>query len=74
MNPGGGEVKIVRVNGNEISGESIRTINDLLLSFGLNENRVVVELNGNIVSKEDYRNVNFNYDDTIEVISFVGGG
>ena len=74
MNPGGGEVKIVRVNGNEISGESIRTINDLLLSFGLNENRVVVELNGNIVSKEDYGNVNLNYDDTIEVISFVGGG
>ena len=67
-------MKIVRVNGNEISGESIRTINDLLLSFGLNENRVVVELNGNIVSKEDYRNVNLNDDDTIEVISFVGGG
>ena len=67
-------MKIVRVNGNEISGESSRTINDLLLSFGLNENRVVVELNGNIVSKEDYRNVNLNYDDTIEVISFVGGG
>ena len=67
-------MKIVRVNGNEISSESIRTINELLLSFGLNENRVVVELNGNIVSKEDYRNVNLNDDDTIEVISFVGGG
>lgn len=67
-------MKVVKVNGNEMNIENIKNITELLSNLKINENRVVVELNGNIITKEDYRNVNLNENDTIEVISFVGGG
>lgn len=65
---------MVRVNGNKISNEDIHTISELLQIFGLNENRVVIELNGKIVIKEEFSKVNLNETDSVEVISFVGGG
>ena len=65
---------MVRVNGNEISNENIHTISELLQNFSLNENRVEIELNGKIIIKEEFNKVNLNENDTIEVISFVGGG
>lgn len=65
---------MVRVNGNEISNEDIHTISELLQIFGLNENRVVIEFNGKIVIKEEFSKVNLNETDSVEVISFVGGG
>ena len=64
----------MRVNGNEISNENIHTISELLQNFSLNKNRVVIELNGKIIVKEEFNKVNLNENDTIEVISFVGGG
>ena len=57
-----------------MSIENNNNITELLESLKVNENRVVVEVNGNIISKEDYRKVKLNENDTIEVISFVGGG
>lgn len=64
------------VNGKDIDIElkGNKTISDLLLELKINENRVVVELNREIIVKEDYSNINLKDDDTIEVISFVGGG
>ena len=44
----------MRVNGNEISNENIHTISELLQNFSLNENRVVIELNGKIIIKEEF--------------------
>lgn len=64
----------MKVNGNEMSIEKNNNITELLNNLKINGNRVVVELNGTIISKEDYRNVKLKEDDTIEVISFVGGG
>ncbi|MEN8075911.1 sulfur carrier protein ThiS [Clostridioides difficile] len=64
----------MKVNGCEMSIENNNSITELLESLKVNENRVVVEVNGNIISKENYRKVKLNENDTIEVISFVGGG
>lgn len=64
----------MKVNGSEMSIENNNNITELLENLKVNENRVVIEVNGNIISKEDYRNVKLNENDTIEVISFVGGG
>lgn len=64
----------MKVNGKDINLEGDKTIRDLLLELKIKENRVVVELNREIVAKEDYSNINLKDDDTIEVISFVGGG
>ncbi|MBX9137122.1 sulfur carrier protein ThiS [Clostridium sp. K12(2020)] len=68
------EVKVVKVNGSEMNFKNINNIIELLDKLKVNKDRVVIELNGVIVSKEDFGNVNLNEDDTIEVISFVGGG
>lgn len=62
------------VNGKYMELEKNRTISELLSELNINENRVVVELNKEIIVKEDYGNINLEDDDTIEVISFVGGG
>ncbi len=64
----------MKVNGSEINFKNINNIIELLDKLKVNKDRVVIELNGVIVSKEDFSNVNLNEDDTIEVISFVGGG
>ena len=64
----------MKVNGSEMNFKNINNIIEVLDKLKVNEDRVVIELNGVIVSKEDFGNVNLNEDDTIEVISFVGGG
>lgn len=64
----------MKVNGKDINLIGDKTVRDLLLELEIKENRVVVELNREIVAKEDYSNINLKDDDTIEVISFVGGG
>lgn len=64
----------MKVNGSEMNFKNINNIIELLDKLKVNKDRVVIELNGVIVSKADFGNVNLNEDDTIEVISFVGGG
>ena len=64
----------MKVNGKDISLNDKKTISDLLKELKINENRVVVELNREIIVKEDFSKINFKEDDTVEVISFVGGG
>jgi len=64
----------MRVNGKNMDMDQITTISSLLNKLGINEEKVVVELNKEIVIKEEYSKINLQEDDTIEVISFVGGG
>ena len=64
----------MKVNGTEIVLNDNKTISDLLKELKVNENRVVVELNREIIVKEDFSKINLKEDDTVEVISFVGGG
>ena len=64
----------MKVNGKEIVLSDNKTISDLLKELKVNENRVVVELNREIIVKEDFSKINLKEDDTVEVISFVGGG
>lgn len=62
------------LNGKEVALEKEKTIAQLLSENNVNENRVVVELNKEIIVKEDFSKINLKDDDTVEVISFVGGG
>ena len=64
----------MKVNGKVIVLNDNKTISDLLKELKVNENRVVVELNREIIVKEDFSKINLKEDDTVEVISFVGGG
>lgn len=61
------------VNGREMDFENI-TILMLLQNLNLDINKVVVEVNLEIVSKENYPDYILNGEDKVEIISFVGGG
>ncbi|MDR9792514.1 sulfur carrier protein ThiS [Aeribacillus composti] len=65
----------LRINGQQMEVEnSVRSIEDLLNFFQLQERIVVVERNGEIVSKEQYSFQTLHDGDQIEIVHFVGGG
>ena len=64
---------MVRINGAQCSAAGM-TVRDYLLEQDYSLERVVVELNGNILPREDYENVRFADGDTVEIVQFVGGG
>ncbi|MCG6838873.1 MULTISPECIES: sulfur carrier protein ThiS [Fusobacterium] len=62
----------------EINGkyEEINDVNllDYLIKNKYRVNRVVVDLNGNIIKKVDFEKINIKNTDKIEIVCFVGGG
>ena len=64
---------MVRINGEnlDVVGKSLA---DYLNSAGYDLMRVAVELNGDIVPKAQYSDTIFKDGDSVEVVSFVGGG
>ncbi len=64
----------MRVNGKDITLKETKTISDFLKESNYNPGRIVIELNGEIVSKDKYNTINLKDTDVIEVLTFVGGG
>ena len=64
----------MRVNGKDIALKETITLSDFLKSNNYNMGRIVIELNGKIVSKDKYNTVNLKDSDVMEVLTFVGGG
>ena len=62
------------VNGAVAKLPQASTITDVLSLYKLNPERVVAEVNGNVLTKEEYSKTMVNEGDKIELISFVGGG
>ncbi|MGB3367713.1 MAG: sulfur carrier protein ThiS [Acidaminobacteraceae bacterium] len=61
------------INGEKQEQDNM-TIKELLKSYDLNENNVVVEVNEIIIEKESYESTMLDQSSRIEIISFVGGG
>jgi sulfur carrier protein len=66
-------MKMVKLNGEqrELSGKSVT---ELLAENGYDPKRVAVELNLDIVPKSQYSTTVLKDGDSVEVVSFVGGG
>ena len=64
----------MRVNGKDIQLKETTTLSDFLKDNNYNLGRIVIELNGKIVSKDKYNTVNLKDTDVMEVLTFVGGG
>jgi len=64
----------VKVNGKEMNLKEGITIDELLSEIKFNKERVVVEVDGIIVSRDDFDSFKLKENNTIEVVSFVGGG
>ncbi|MCR5613470.1 sulfur carrier protein ThiS [Treponema sp.] len=64
---------MVTVNGENLDIAGL-SINDWLSKTEYDKSRIVVELNMEIVSKGSYNDVVLKDGDSVEVVSFVGGG
>ena len=64
----------MKVNGKDIVLRNTQNISDFLKNNNYNINRIVIELNGEIVSKDKYSTINLKDTDVMEVLTFVGGG
>lgn len=64
---------MVKVNGEtkDIAG---KTVSEYLLTTNYDRGRIAVECNGEIVFKSQYDSTVFSNGDTVEIVSFVGGG
>jgi len=66
---------IVTINGNETEIPEESTITDLLLAWQVESpDTVAVELNGVILSRNQYRETMVREKDTLEFLYFLGGG
>lgn len=63
----------MKVNGNnyEYTGQ---TVQEVLKALQFRLDRIVVEYNGKILSKSDWTSTRVSAADTMEVVTFVGGG
>ena len=64
----------MKVNGKKVVIKQSQTIYEYLKDNNYNLERIVIELNGKIVSKDKYNTVNLKDTDVMEVLTFVGGG
>ncbi len=64
----------VTLNGKPADLDGVKTIADLLRTRGLDPRLVAVELNGEIVPRDEYAQRELRDGDVLEVVHFVGGG
>ncbi len=64
----------VKINGQQVQWEQPMTIQQYLQTQNHSTDRVAVEQNGRIVPKSTYAEQQIKDGDTLEVVSFVGGG
>ena len=64
----------IQLNGDpyEINGRT--NLNELLNKLKIQKNKVAIEVNGEIVQKDEYQNLILKKDDKVEIVKFIGGG
>jgi len=63
----------ITINGEAASIEPL-SVQDYLLTIGIDPRRVAVELNREILPKADYPGTRLKDGDNLEIVHFVGGG
>lgn len=61
------------INGEKLNIKQMK-LDDYLVENNYNSDYVVVELNGEIIDKTDYKNIVLQKGDTVEILMFMGGG
>lgn len=62
------------INGEKRETEDSLNLQDLLNHFLRQEEYIIVELNGNLIDKNEYKHHKLQNGDSIELIQLVGGG
>lgn len=64
----------IQLNGESYEGPESMTVAELLKRLGIQQPRVAVELNLDILPKDQYTTTRLKEGDQVEVVHFVGGG
>lgn len=64
----------MKVNGKHMKLGNKKVVIDLIKELNLNSERIVIEIDKEIVSRQDFEKYELKESNIIEVISFVGGG
>ena len=64
----------IMVNGRAENASQGMTVSGLLEMYHFISEHVVVEINGNIIKKDQFSQTAIEPDDKIEILKFVGGG
>ncbi|HLA94535.1 MAG TPA: sulfur carrier protein ThiS [Pyrinomonadaceae bacterium] len=62
------------INGESRDLDGVSTLSGLLDALDLPKQRVAIELNRQVIRKQDWENTQVSDNDKIEVVHFVGGG
>lgn len=63
----------INLNGKIVESKS-RTLMDLVLETGIDPDSLIAEVNLNVISQDIWQDISIKEGDTIELLSFVGGG
>lgn len=64
----------MKVNGEQIELKEKITLESFLISQGYKIPQIAVELNEEIIPRENFGKITLNSNDVIEVVHFMGGG
>jgi thiamine biosynthesis protein ThiS len=64
----------IQLNGKKINISSKLTVFDVLKKYKINEKKVAIELNGEILPKNNLKKRMIKNLDKIEIVQFIGGG
>ena len=64
----------IQLNGKKYRIKRGCNLNELLRILKKNNNKVAIELNGEIADKKKYNKIFLKKDDKIEIVQFIGGG
>jgi len=64
----------IQLNGDPYEINSGTNLIELLNRLKIQKNKVAIEVNGEIIEKNNYSNLILNRDDKVEIVKFIGGG
>ena len=64
----------VRINGEELTFVPMMSVADLIAQRKIRPERVVVEYNGALLTRDKWDAIVLKENDALEILSFVGGG
>ena len=64
----------IQLNGKPFDLRNETNLKKLLKDLKISENKVAIEVNGQIIDKNKYPNLILNKNDKVEIVHFIGGG
>ncbi len=68
------ESMLLEINGQTRSVPVIGNVRELIQFLGVGQERIAVELNRNIIRRNDWEATTLKEKDKVEIVQFVGGG